>query len=170
MDPNSGDILAMANYPTFDPNDPSSAPASHRRNRAITDRFEPGSTVKPFTIASALAAGVIGPSEQIDCGNGELEIAEYTIHDHGHRWESLTPAEILAHSSNVGTARIGMELGRSGLYRAFRRFGFGVPTGLPLPGETGGILRHHRRWYDMDLATISFGQGLSVTTFNSRRQ
>jgi cell division protein FtsI (penicillin-binding protein 3) len=76
----------------------------------------------------------------------------------------LTPAQLLARSSNIGAARIGIGLGRSGLYRALRRFGFGAPTGVALPGETGGILRHHRHWYDLDLASISFGQGLSVTT------
>ena len=89
-------------------------------------------------------------------------MAEYTIHD-STPYDRLTPAQILAFSSNIGTAQIGNTLGRAGLYRAFRRFGFGEVTGLPLPGEARGILRHHRRWYEMDAATISFGQGLSVT-------
>ncbi len=163
MDPNTGEILALANYPNFDPNVPGRFPASHRRNRAITDRFEPGSTVKPFTVAAALARGTIGPEQQIDCMNGEMEIDEYTIHDttpHDH----LTPAQILTYSSNIGTAQIGRSLGRRGLYRAFRRFGFGQVTTLPMPGEARGILRDYRRWYEMDAATISFGQGMSVTS------
>lgn len=163
MDPQSGDILAMASYPTYNPNEPTRAPVADRRNRAITDRFEPGSTVKPFTIAAGLAANVVQPEESIDCGNGRLEIGTDVIRD-THVYDALTPAEVLAHSSNIGSANIGARLGRRGLYRAFRRFGFGQPTGLPLPGETGGILRHHSRWYDLDLATVSFGQGMSVTT------
>ena len=162
MEPASGDILALASYPSYDPNAPGASPASHRRNRAVTDRFEPGSTVKPFTVAAALARGTIRAEESIDCMNGAMEVAEYTIHD-STPYDRLTPAQILAFSSNIGTAQIGSTLGRAGLYRAFRRFGFGEVTGLPLPGEARGILRHHRRWYEMDAATISFGQGLSVT-------
>lgn len=165
MDPRSGEILAMANYPTFNPNEPGRAAPSHRRNRAVTDRFEPGSTIKPFTIAAAFAANVIHPEEPIDCEeDGILEVGDDQIGDGGHRFGMLTPAEILAHSSNIGVAKIGMRLGRRGLYRALRRFGFGEPTGVELPGETGGILRHHSRWYELDLATISFGQGLSINT------
>lgn len=163
MDPETGEILAMANYPTFDPNQPGRAPAAHRRNRSVTDRFEPGSTIKPFTVGAALAAGVVSPEELIDCGHGRMEIGDDVIRD-THVFDVLTPAEILAYSSNIGAARIGQRLGRRGLYRSLRRFGFGEPTGLPLPGETAGILRHHTRWYELDLASISFGQGMSVTT------
>jgi cell division protein FtsI (penicillin-binding protein 3) len=163
MDPQTGEILAMASYPTYNPNEPSRAPTASRRNRAITDRFEPGSTIKPFTIGAALAANAIHPEEQIDCGNGRMEIGDDIITD-THRFDVLTPAEVLAHSSNIGSANIGIRLGRRGLYRGLRRFGFGEPTGLPLPGETGGILRHYTRWYDLDLASVSFGQGMSVTT------
>ncbi len=163
MDPQNGEILALANYPTYNPNEPARVPPAFRRNRAITDRFEPGSTIKPFTVGAARAANAIHPEEAIDCGNGRMEIGEDTIRD-THRFDILTPAEVLAHSSNIGAANIGRRLGRRGLYRALRRFGFGEPTGLPLPGETGGILRHHTRWYDLDLATISFGQGMSSTT------
>ena len=163
MDPRTGEILAMANYPTYDPNEPAQAPASHRRNRAITDRFEPGSTVKPFVVGAALATGVLQSEQSIDCGHGVMDIGDDRIRD-THVFDTLTPAEILTHSSNIGAARIGQMLGRASLYRSLRRFGFGEPTGLPLPGETGGILRHHSRWYELDLATISFGQGFSSTT------
>ncbi len=164
MDPQSGEILAMASYPTFDPNHPTSSSADARRFRAITDRFEPGSTVKPFTIAAALAQGVLTAGEQIDCHDGSFEIVEgeRAIHD-THRHGLLTPAEILAESSNIGAAVIGMRLGRQGLYRAFRRFGFGHTTGIPLRGEVSGLLRHHSEWYERDLATAAFGQGMSVT-------
>ena len=162
MDPRNGEVLAMANYPTFNPNAPASVGSSHRRNRAITARFEPGSTVKPFTGGAALAAGVIGSNRRIDCEHGAMRVAQYTIHD-THQWDQLTPSEIIAYSSNIGTAKIGLELGRSRLYRAFRDFGFGAPTTLGLPGEIAGSLRHHKRWYDMDAATVAFGQGMSVT-------
>jgi len=92
-----------------------------------------------------------------------LQIGDDIIRD-THVFDVLSPAEVLAYSSNIGAANIGQRLGRRGLYRALRRFGFGEPTELPFPGETGGILRHHSRWYDLDLASISFGQGMSVTT------
>lgn len=163
MDPRTGEILAIADYPTFDPNAPGDYPASHRRNRAVTDRFEPGSTVKPFTVAAALSSGTIRPEQSIDCEGGAMQVDEYVIHDTTPH-EQLTPAQILAYSSNIGTAKIGGTLGREGLYRAFRAFGFGETTGLPLPGEVSGSLRHFRRWYEMDAATISFGQGVSVTS------
>lgn len=163
LDPLTGEILAMASYPRYNPNDAGSAPADHRRNRAITDRFEPGSTMKPFTVAGALAHSMLGANQLIDCQNGEMEVAEYTIHD-TFKWGKLRPAEILAYSSNIGTAKIGMALGRERLYRVLRDFGFGEKSGVPLPGETSGILRHYKRWYEMDVATISFGQGMSTTT------
>ncbi|HEX6240512.1 MAG TPA: penicillin-binding transpeptidase domain-containing protein, partial [Polyangiales bacterium] len=102
-------------------------------------------------------------SQRIDCEEGAMQVAEYTIHD-THRYKELTPAEILAHSSNIGTAKIGAALGRAGLFRALRRFGFGARTELELPAEAEGILRHYKRWYDMDAATVSFGQGMSATS------
>lgn len=162
MDPNTGEVLAMANYPTYNPNSPADYPAANRRNRSVTDRFEPGSTVKPFTVAGALARGAIKPHAEIDCEDGKMQVAEYVIHD-SHKWDKLTPAQILVNSSNIGTAKIGLSLGRPGLHQVLRSFGFGQSTGIALPGETAGILRHHKKWYDMDAATISFGQGMSAT-------
>lgn len=162
MDPSTGEILALANYPPFNPNEPSKHPTAARRNRAVVDRFEPGSTIKPFTMAAALAAGAVKPTQLINCENGLARIGGRRLHD-AHPYEWLTPTQVLAHSSNIGTAKIALELGKKELYRAFRRFGFGQPTGLGLPGETAGILRHYRRWYEIDTAAISFGQGMSVT-------
>ncbi|MBT8466507.1 MAG: transpeptidase family protein [Myxococcales bacterium] len=162
MDPSSGEILALANYPPFNPNEPSKHPTAHRRNRAVVDRFEPGSTVKPFTMAAALAAGAVRPNQSINCENGVTRIAGRILHD-AHPYEWLTPTQILAYSSNIGIAKIALDLGKKNLYRGFRRFGFGEPTGLGVPGETAGILRHYRRWYEIDAATVSFGQGMSVT-------
>ncbi|HEX2675091.1 MAG TPA: penicillin-binding protein, partial [Polyangiales bacterium] len=163
LDPSTGEIYAMANYPTFNPNEPTKASGSDRRNRAITDRFEPGSTIKPFTLSGALAMQAINPSQILDCENGSLRVAEYTIHD-SHHWQLLSIPQILAVSSNIGTAKVGLAMGRAGLYRSLTRFGFGSSTGIGLPGETSGILRHYKRWYDMDAATIAFGQGMSTTT------
>jgi cell division protein FtsI (penicillin-binding protein 3) len=162
MDPSSGEILALANYPPFNPNEPSKHPAAHRRNRAVVDRFEPGSTVKPFTMAAALAAGAVKPNQSINCENGVTRIGGRLLHD-AHPYEWLTPTQILAYSSNIGTAKIAQDLGKKDLYRGFRRFGFGEPTGLGVPGETAGILHHYRRWYEIDTAAVSFGQGMSVT-------
>src|SRR5690606_9841955 len=136
----------------------------YRRNRAATDRFEPGSTVKPFTVAAAIDRGTIRSDALIDCMNGVMTIGEDDVIHDSHPYDRLTPAQILAFSSNIGTARIADTLQRQGLYRAFRQFGFGEATGLPLPGETGGLLRHFRQWYELDAVTISFGQGMSATT------
>ncbi|MCA9601663.1 MAG: PASTA domain-containing protein [Myxococcales bacterium] len=163
IDPSNGEVLALANFPTFNPNDPSHFSAAARRNRAVTDRYEPGSTLKPFTVAAAIDRRTIRSDQAIDCGDGQMQVAEYTIHD-THHWSVLTPAQVLAQSSNIGAAKIGATLGREGLYRALRNFGFGEKTGVLLPGETAGILRHYRRWYEMDAATIAFGQGMSVNT------
>ncbi|MDH3652670.1 MAG: transpeptidase family protein [Myxococcales bacterium] len=162
MAPSSGEILAIANYPPFNPNEPSKHPTAHRRNRAVVDRFEPGSTIKPFTMAAALASGAVKSNQSVNCENGVTRIAGRVLHD-AHPYEWLTPTQILAYSSNIGIAKIALDLGKKKLYRGLRRFGFGEPTGLGVPGETAGILRHYRRWYEVDAATVSFGQGMSAT-------
>jgi cell division protein FtsI (penicillin-binding protein 3) len=163
LDPTTGEVLAVSNFPSYNPNEPTRSPSANRRNRAITDRFEPGSTLKPFTMAGALASGAIATTKPINCENGTWRVGEDTIRD-THRWQMLTPSQVLMVSSNIGAAKIGMELGRPGLHKALTRFGFGEPTGLGLPGETSGILRHYKRWYDLDAATIAFGQGMSTST------
>lgn len=164
MDPQTGELLALANYPTFNPNEPGQFPPSYRRNRAVTDRFEPGSTIKPFTVAAALMAGTVGPAQTIDCEGGAWRFDDdHTIHDTTPH-DLLTPAEILMHSSNIGAAKVGLSLGERGLYRALRRFGFGSRTELPLPGETRGDLRHHSDWHGVDAHTIAFGQGMSTNS------
>jgi cell division protein FtsI (penicillin-binding protein 3) len=162
MDPATGEILALANYPTFNPNAPGGAEPATRRNRALGDRFEPGSVLKTFTIAGALSAGAIGPQQQIDCENGAMVVGDSVIHD-THRYEKLSISDILVHSSNIGTAKIGAALGREGLYRTLRKFGFGARTEVDLPAETEGVLRDYKRWYDIDAATVAFGQGMSTT-------
>lgn len=160
--PNTGEILAVANYPDFDPNNYGGFNAAKRRNRAFTDRFEPGSTMKIFTMAAAIASGKIKPSDSVFCENGRYTIDDLTIHD-SHRDGWLTPLQILQRSSNIGAAKVASRVGKRQLYRYLSRFGFGSPTGIPFPGETGGFLRHYSRWYDVDLASISFGHGISVS-------
>lgn len=163
VEPATGELLAMASSPHFNPNDYSQSPPEARRNRAIHDRFEPGSTMKVFTVAAALAARTLTPTQQIYCEKGSMAIDNVIIHD-THVSEWLTPTQLLAVSSNIGAAKIGIELGESKLYEAFRRFGFGESTGLPLPGEASGVLRSRGRpWVQVETAAASFGQGVSST-------
>jgi cell division protein FtsI (penicillin-binding protein 3) len=164
MDPTTGDILALASVPGYNPNDYTESEADARRDRAVTDRFEPGSVMKVFTVAAALGAGTLKPTETVFCEHGTYQLGNVTIHDtHENDW--LTPTQVLAKSSNIGALKIGLSLGEPNLYAAFRRFGFGEPTGLPLPGEAAGVLRPKgRQWFEVETANASFGQGISVTT------
>jgi len=162
LDARTGDVLAMASAPTYDPNDPGNAAARGARNRTITDAYEPGSTMKVFTIAAALDAGVVRPDDRFDCMMGAMKVGKYTIHD-THPQGILTVADIFKHSSNIGTTRIARRLGRERLAEAFARFGFGKPTGVRLPGERGGYVRPVERWGEIGFANAAFGQGLTVT-------
>jgi cell division protein FtsI (penicillin-binding protein 3) len=162
MEPQSGKVLAMANYPDFNPNSYFKYPQSALRNRAISDSFEPGSTLKTFLIAAALEEKVISPAEGFNCEDGSWRVGGRTIHD-THRYGRLSVTEILKYSSNIGAAKIGRNLGRERLAEYLRRFGFGDRSGINLPGEANGSVRDQRQWFGVDLATISFGQGVSVT-------
>jgi cell division protein FtsI (penicillin-binding protein 3) len=164
MDPNDGNILAIASTPGYNPNDYAESDVDARRDRAVTDRFEPGSVMKVFTVAAALAAGTLKPTDTIYCEHGSYQLANVTIHDtHEHDW--LSPTQVLAKSSNIGALKIALALGEPGLYSAYRKFGFGEATGLPLPGEASGVLRPRARpWFEVETANASFGQGISVTT------
>ncbi|HEY8089386.1 MAG TPA: penicillin-binding transpeptidase domain-containing protein, partial [Polyangiaceae bacterium] len=163
-DPATGDILALASSTGYNPNDYTESEADSRRDRAVTDRFEPGSVMKTFTLAAALNAGTLKPTDTIDCEHGVYQVGGITVHD-THLNDLLTPTQILAKSSNIGALKIGLQLGEPSLYAAFRRFGFGEETGVPLPGEAAGVLRPKARaWVDAETATASYGQGISVTT------
>ncbi|HEY3353855.1 MAG TPA: penicillin-binding transpeptidase domain-containing protein, partial [Polyangia bacterium] len=162
LDPRTGDVLALATRPTLDPNRPGASAKAGARNRAVTDPYEPGSTMKTFSVAAAIEAGVTRPNEVFHCENGRFRIGQYTIHDsHGHG--PLTVAEVLQKSSNIGAAKIARRLGKERLDAKLREFGFGRPTGLGLPGERGGRIRPVARWGEIGLATISFGQGITAT-------
>ena len=164
VDPTTGEILALASAPGYNPNDYTESEADARRDRAVTDRFEPGSVMKTFLIAAALGAGTLKPTDQINCEHGSYQIAGVTIHD-THVNDMLTPTRVLAISSNIGALKIGLQLGEPALYAAYRRFGFGEPTGVPLPGEASGVLRPKGRpWFDIETANASYGQGVSVST------
>lgn len=162
MEPDTGRVLAMANYPTFNPNSYAQYGAGALRNRAISDMFEPGSTFKIFLVASALEAGVIRPGDSFNCENGSYNMYGRTIHD-THRYGALTVPQILKYSSNIGAAKIGSRLGPARLYGALTGFGFGEKSNIDLPGEAPGLLRNQTKWYGIDLATISFGQGVTAT-------
>jgi cell division protein FtsI (penicillin-binding protein 3) len=159
LDPRTGEILALAGWPSFNPNAPRRW--AEMRNRAVADAFEPGSTMKTFAIAAALDRGALRPLDPIDCGNGSLAIGAHVIHDHeGLGW--VGPSRILVSSSNVGAARIAARLGKQGMHEALLAFGFGERTGVGLPGEARGQVPFPRS--DVTLATQAFGQGVSATS------
>ncbi len=162
MEPATGKILAMASQPDYNPNAFWKHKPSQWRNRAICDTYEPGSTFKVFLIAAALEQGVVQPQTQIYCENGKFRVGGRTIHDH-HKYKELTVAEILKVSSNIGTAKIGKALERERFHHFIRQFGFGGKTGVDLPGEVPGLVRDPDKWFEVDLAAISFGQGIGVT-------
>ena len=163
VDPSTGELLAVASWPGYNPNDYRKSEAEQRRNRAITDRFEPGSTMKIFTIAAGLQKKVISPVERMFCEKGRMPVDNVVIRD-THPAEWLPLAKVLSYSSNICAAKIGLSLGGQSLYEALRRFGFGEPTGIELPGETRGVLRpRHRPWVQVETAAASFGQGISVS-------
>src|SRR5262249_41274434 len=163
MDPRTGDVLALALRPTFNPNAfLSVASRDLWRNRAITDPFEPGSTFKVILAAAALEEGVVRPEDRIWAENGKLTIAKTTIHD----WKKfgwLSFSEVLQNSSNVGSMKVGLSLGPDRYYRYMTAFGFGAPTGVGLAGESRGVLRDPQRWSALSLPTMSIGQEVSVT-------
>ena len=162
MEPHSGEILALAHRPTFNPNRFQAYPSARWRNRAVADAWEPGSIFKIFTAAAALSERVVDPEETIDCGNGFVEIAGQRINDH-NVFDQLRFREVLAKSSDVGMVRVAQRLGRENFNRYMRSFGFGAPTGVDLPGEAGGLLRPTQKWSALSLASLSFGQEIGVT-------
>ncbi|MGO8987731.1 MAG: penicillin-binding protein [bacterium] len=162
MDPSTGKILAMASYPTFNPNQFIQYRSKSWRNGAISDVFEPGSLFKIFLAAAALEEQVVRPSDSFYCENGSYTVYDRTIHDTSkHGW--LTFQQILKFSSNIGASKVGEKMGRERFYRYIAAFGFGEKTRINLPGEGKGIVHHPRYWPPVALDTISFGQGISVT-------
>ncbi|MDP2657529.1 MAG: penicillin-binding protein, partial [Candidatus Deferrimicrobium sp.] len=163
LSPGTGEILAMATAPSFNPNAPAGAPAEARKNRSLTDSFEPGSTFKVFTLASALELGAVSTTDRFFCENGAYHYAGKVIHD-THRYGWLTAPEVVKVSSNIGITKINERMDGDRFYDMIRAFGFGSRTGIELRGEVPGIAPS-RRGFESHLrrATVSFGQGISVT-------
>ncbi len=162
LDPRTGEVLALAIRPTFNPNSFLTMTANEWRNRAVTDPFEPGSTFKVVLAAAALQEGVARPTDRFYGEEGAITVASTVIHD-WKRYGWLTFSEVLQNSSNVGAVKVGMALGRERYYRYITGFGFGSLTGLGLPGESRGQVRAPDRWSGLSLATLSIGQEVSVT-------
>ncbi len=162
MDPWTGEVLALANVPLFNPNQFAKFSQSVRRNRAITDVFEPGSTFKPFLVAAALEEEIIKPRDIFFCENGSYRVNDKIIHDvHPHGWLSVT--KILKYSSNIGVSKISKHLGKESFYQYIRKFGFAEETGIQFPIEATGFVPLPYRCSDHTQSAMAFGQGISVT-------
>ncbi len=162
LDVKTGEVLAMANYPTFNPNNHASFVPEAVRNRAVTDTFEPGSTIKAFSIASALDSGQYKPNTLINTYPGWTRVGHNLVRDE-HNNGSLTVKQVLEKSSNVGVTKMILSLQPNQLWSLLHRLGFGQATGIYFPGEQRGSLVKHPRWAPFTLATLAFGYGISVT-------
>lgn len=160
MEVGTGRVLAMSSYPTYDPN--SNENHAGARNRPVTDAFEAGSLMKVFTVSAAIDDGMVKADTELDVGGGSFVVGPKRITD-VHPFKYLTVSEIIKHSSNVGAAKIALRLGRDKLYAFLKSSGFGAKTGIELPGEQVGMLRKGGTWRDIELATIAYGYGLTVT-------
>lgn len=163
MEAKTGEILALASFPRFNPNNLNQTKPEQHLNRAISAVYEPGSTLKIVTIAAALESNVIEANENIDCESGRFRIGGREIGDADHEYGVLSIGEIIKFSSNICAAKIGMRMGSAQLHDWLVRFGFGRKTGVELPGEVAGLLRDHATWRQIGLANIAFGQGIAVT-------
>ena len=168
LDPNTGEVLAMANVPRFDPNKVKGIGADVYRNRTVTDVYEPGSTFKAFLAAAALEEKVVRPEERINCEGGRYTVGKRTIRD-AHPHGVLTFSDVIAQSSNIGCAKVAERLGAERFGKVVKGLGFGMPTGIDLPGETGGLLRPVEKWGRIHLVTTAFGQGIATTPLQMAR-
>lgn len=162
LDSRTGEVLALANQPSFNPNNRSHLKASHLRNRAITDMFEPGSTVKPFTIVAALESGRYQPHTRVDTSPGYMRVDNKTLLDPVN-YGVIDVSKILQKSSQIGTSKIALDLEQEDMWNVFRRFGLGRDTGSGFPGESAGLLPNRARWSDIERVNFAFGYGLAVT-------
>ncbi|RMG28684.1 MAG: penicillin-binding protein 2 [Gammaproteobacteria bacterium] len=168
LDVRTGEVLAMVNQPSWNPNDRRHLRRAALRNRAVTDVFEPGSTMKPFAIAAALLSGRYRPDSRIDTRPGWLRVGRYTIHD-VHDYGVLDLTGILRKSSNVGVSKIALSLPRESLWGVLQKVGFGQAPGLGFPGEAAGFLSPPAHWHRVEQATLAFGYGLSVSALQLAR-
>ncbi len=163
LDPKTGEVLAMASRPTYDPNDLTHVSEEAWKNQALAAIYEPGSTFKPFIVSWALAQEVIRRDESFHCENGEYRMGSRLLHDH-HKYGVLSLTDVLVKSSNIGMAKIGQRLGNAELYKASLTFGFGRPTGIELPGELSGMLAPLKKWTSYSTGSIPMGQEIAVTS------
>ncbi len=168
LDAQTGEILAMANLPAFNPNNRGQIDARHTRNRVVTDLFEPGSTLKPFTAAAALEAGNFKPSSIIQTAPGQMIIGGHTIHD-SHAYGALTVEQVIQKSSNIGAAKMGLSLSPEVLWNMLSKSGFGSPPRSGFPGEVTGRLYPFKSWRPIQQATMSYGYGISVSLLQLAR-
>jgi cell division protein FtsI (penicillin-binding protein 3) len=168
LDVRTGEVIALANVPSFNPNNRSRLTGAQLRNRVITDLFEPGSTLKPFTVALALQSGKVTPTSTIATGPGRLAIGHYTIRD-VHPAALLTVTQVLQKSSNVGAAKLALALPRESLWDFYRRLGFGAMPEVPFPGAAAGRLRPFESWKPIEQATMAYGHGISLSLFQLAR-
>jgi len=162
MNPRTGEVLAMASLPSYDPNNPSGAQMENMKNRLITDIFEPGSTTKIVAATAAISENVVDDNEIFYCENGKIQVNGETIHDH-KKFGWLSFEDVIVNSSNIGTIKIADKIGRDTFYQYLRRFGFGTSTGVNFPGEVNGIVHQLRDWSNISLASASIGHEISVT-------
>ncbi|MBI5430234.1 MAG: penicillin-binding protein 2 [Nitrosomonadales bacterium] len=168
LDARSGEVLALANYPSYNPNNRVNVSSHAMRNRAVADLFEPGSTMKPFTVATAIEAGKVSPNTLINTENGVFTVGDRKIHD-SHPESMMTVAQVIQKSSNVGAAKIALSLRSEALWQSFSDSGFGAPTGSNFPGEASGRLRDAKTWRPIEQATMSYGHGMSVNLLQLAR-
>jgi len=168
LDVRSGEVLALVNLPTYNPNNRAALTGAQLRNRVLTDTFEPGSTLKPFTVALALELGQVTPKTVVQTAPGRLQIANYTIRD-AHPGGAMSVAQVIQKSSNVGVAKIALNLQKHDVGEYYRRLGFGVQPALGFPGEAPGRVRDAKTWRPVEQATMSYGYGLSVSLIQLAR-
>lgn len=168
LDATSGEVLALANWPTYNPNNRDTLKVARSRNRAVVDLFEPGSTLKPFTAAAALESGLVGPGSVIDTEHGRFTIGKRTIRD-VHPEGFLTVSQVIQKSSNVGSAKIALAMAPQKLWAIFSAVGFGTQTRVGFPGEATGRLRAYQSWKPIEHATMSYGHGVSVSLLQLAR-
>ena len=168
LDAKTGEVLGLANYPSYNPNNRDTRDPARYRNRAVTDLFEPGSTLKPFTAAAALAAGLYTANTIVQTAPGKLQVSGKTIHD-AHPQGALTVAQVIQKSSNVGAAKIALSLPKEKLWAMLSGVGFGILPESGLPGEVAGRLRPHSSWRPIEQATLSYGHGISVSLLQLAR-
>ncbi|MFT6067025.1 MAG: cell division protein FtsI (penicillin-binding protein 3) [Methylophilaceae bacterium] len=167
LDAKTGEVLAMVNLPTYNPNNPVNS-RGKTRNRALTDVFEPGSTMKPVTAAAAMEFGGYAPTTKVKTAPGYMMVGSATIHD-THDYAELTVSEVVKKSSNVGTAKIALSLDKKKLWNVFNALGFGEKTNIEFPGEVSGKVRDYKTWQPIEQATMSYGYGISVTLLQLAR-